>query len=120
MKRLSRCVHFRGIQNFCAAGIDPSTVRAPRVPPAPMATFPCLDIGHPCSTTCGARRMMDEEELAAEERAIQAAVAKMITDDAAGLCHVCQGAIKRRERVGRCEYARPCGHRLGQVGGDEP
>jgi hypothetical protein len=31
----------------------------------------------------------------------------------------CQAPIQRREIRGRCEYALPCSHRLGQVGGDE-
>ena len=119
MTSLRRCVHFNGIQKACAVGIDPMTVRAPRKTGAPMATFPCIDTGYPCATACSERRMMADEEVSAEDREIDAAVAQMEADAAAGRCHVCQARIEFRERVGRCEYARPCGHRIGQAGGDE-
>lgn len=31
-----------------------------------------------------------------------------------GICHVCRQKVERKEQVGRCVYARPCGHRLYQ------
>jgi len=41
---------------------------------------------------------------------------------AKNVCPHCDGAIARQEQVGRCVYARPCGHRLyqGTVGAFAP
>lgn len=117
----TRCIHFKGIQNLCAAGIDPLTVRSDKAPGAPMATFPCLDIGHPCATKCDKQRLMTQEELDNEYRKLIAAAEKAERDIQSGCCHICFVKVESRELVGRCEYARPCGHRIGQVSTvDEP
>lgn len=112
-----KCVHFNGIQNTCAAGLDPMSFRD--TSGKGMATFPCLDLGKPCAAICPQRRVMTDEEQDAEHAELMAAVAKFEADLASGACPTCQKKIEKRERVGRCEYARPCGHRLGQVGGGE-
>jgi hypothetical protein len=115
-----KCVHFRGIQNVCRAGIDPRTKRDTTKPG--IAVFPCLTFpgNRPCGVACGSRREMTPAEVAAEDAEIEAAVARMEQALAAGNCPHCLAPIERRQVVGRCAYARPCGHRLGQVGGDEP
>lgn len=38
----------------------------------------------------------------------------VIERDRAGLCFECGVKIVSGEQVGRCWYARPCGHRQGQ------
>lgn len=111
------CVFFRGIQNICGAGIDPKTVRDASGPG--MATWPCLDIGEPCATSCPSQRMQTDAEMAEEEARIEAAVAKFESDLKAGKCPYCGVTIEARRVSGRCAYAVPCGHRLGQVAGDE-
>jgi len=117
MSRFRSCVHFRGIQNVCAAGIDPKSVRDTSGPG--MATWPCLDTGKGCATACPQRRMQTDAEISEEDARIEAAVAKFETDLASGKCPHCQITIEARRVSGRCAYAVPCGHRLGQVGGDE-
>lgn len=109
-----RCIHFNGIQKPCAAGIDPMSVRDKSGPG--MATFPCIDIGKPCAKTCGSQRMMTAQEEADENAAIDAQVARFLADLASGKCPICQEQVAERRQVGRCQYARPCGHRLGQHG----
>lgn len=115
----ARCVHFKGIQNVCGAGIDPKTVRdASQKGPY---RWPCLVLAgyEPATTSCASFRAMTREEIDAETALFTAAIEKMEADLKAGVCPHCQKKIEERKRVGRCEYAEPCGHRLGQVGGDE-
>lgn len=97
------CRHFTGIQHkTCAAGVEYLPLRD-KPPGAGMACWPCLRLaGEPAArTTCPQRVLMTDEALAKIE---------------AGRCHVCDAMVTSRERVGRCLYARPCGHRIGQGG----
>lgn len=115
-----RCIHFRGIQNQCGAGIDPKTVRdASKKGPY---RWPCMTLPgfEPAATECGSYRPMTQEELDDETAKMLAAVEKFEADLKSGVCPHCGNPILERRRSGRCEYAEPCGHRLGQVGGDEP
>lgn len=62
------CIHFSGIQNICAAGIDPRTVRD-EARPGPYR-WPCITI-HPsrrAATTCASFRAMTEEEQRENDR----------------------------------------------------
>ncbi len=115
MTTYTRCVHFNGIQKVCAAGVDPMTKRDVSKPG--MAVFPCLNWPgrRPCEVVCDQRREMTTEEVAAENAQIDAAVAAFEANLAGGRCPHCFATIQTREQVGRCQYARPCGHRLGQV-----
>ncbi len=109
-----RCRHFHGVHKFCAAGIDPHTVRD--TSGKGMARWPCLTIlgQAPCATTCEKRVLMTAEEHAAEDAALNAATGKFFADLAAGNCPHCGAKVERRKQVGPCVYAKPCGHRLGQ------
>lgn len=114
---MRRCIHFRGVQRVCGAGIDPMSVRD--AAGAGMYRWPCLDTGRTCLTSCDKQRMMTPEEEAEETVRIMAAVEKFEADLASGKCPHCGAAIEATKVAGRCEYAEPCGHRLGQVGSDD-
>lgn len=113
-----KCVHFRGIQNPCGAGVALDTVKDTSGP-GPYR-WPCLQlIGRPlCRTTCPARRLMTEAEQAAESATIDAAVKAAMASLTAGKCHECSAPIEPSKVVGRCRYA-SCGHRVGQVESSE-
>ncbi len=115
----AKCIHFKGIQNICRAGVNPMTVRDTGKPG--IAVWPCLSRAgsRACDTTCDKQRIMTPEEREAEDAEIDAAVAVFMKDLAEGRCPSCRAVVEKREQVGRCQYARPCGHRLGQVGGEE-
>lgn len=110
----SRCRHFHGIQNVCGAGINPLDVRDTSV--RGMARWPCFAVAwaRPCATICEQVSLLTDEEQAAEDREFAAACDKVIAGLAAGKCPDCGAGVDRREQVGKCVYARPCGHRLGQ------
>lgn len=114
-----KCIHFRGIQNVCAAGVDPRTVRDASGPG--VARWPCLTLigKEPATTVCPHRRPMTPEDHAEQERRIMAAVEKFERDIKDGICPHCGNPMLERRVVGRCEYAEPCGHRLGQLKGDD-
>lgn len=44
------------------------------------------------------------------------AAAKFVKALADGDCPTCGTKVESRRTEGRCAYAEPCGHRLGQVG----
>jgi hypothetical protein len=52
-------------------------------------------------------QMLQDAQIA---QALQIFVERM----AAGVCPECQQKIEKEKQVGRCVYAEPCGHRLGQ------
>lgn len=58
---------------------------------------------------------MTPEECEAETAKLIAAADAFEAALALGKCPHCGAQIQRRETVGRCAYARPCGHRLGQT-----
>ena len=115
----SRCIHFRGIQNTCGAGIDPKTVRdeTQRGP----YRWPCLTLAgyEPATTSCASFRAMTQAEIDDETAKLCAAADAFEAALAAGRCGHCGAQIQRHKTVGRCQYAEPCGHRLGQVAADD-
>ena len=116
---MKRCVHFRGIQNVCGAGVDPKTVRdASGKGPY---KWPCLLLAgyEPATTACASFRQQTQAEFEAETAQLIAAADAFEASLAAGKCPLCGASIQSRRTVGRCAYAEPCGHRLGQVATDE-
>jgi hypothetical protein len=114
-KHYQRCVHFCGIQKVCNAGVAPKSVRDESQ--SGPYRWPCLSLigREEATTTCALRRIMTAAELAAEEAEIVAACDKFEADLKADRCPHCQTPIQAREVRGRCEYALPCSHRIGQV-----
>ena len=113
MKRADTCFHFRGIQNVCAAGIDLVTVRDASQP-GPYR-WPCLSLdGRKATTTCPSYREPTAEEIAADRAAWDARIAELDERLKRGECGECGVKTASVRQVGRCVYAEPCGHRIGQ------
>ena len=109
------CRHYRGISKTCKAGVDPESVRVDvrRTPGERSRLYPCFEedrVAHGCSH-CS--YLTPEERQAQKEEATQR-WAKYLADLDANICPHCGAAIARRQQVGRCAYALPCGHRLYQ------
>lgn len=114
---LDKCRHFTGIQHeACAVAVPYADVRDPTMPG--RYRWPCLDTGRGAPDTCSRRSLLTQEEHAAEYAEINAAVDRMLAANADGKCHVCGEVIEPSKVVGRCRYG-ACGHRIGQVGGDD-
>jgi hypothetical protein len=113
-----RCRHFNGIQHDrCKAGVNYLDVRD-ESQPGPYR-WPCLTWADKAATTeCSKRSLLTQVEHAEKEEQIVAAMAKADADIAAGKCHVCGAASEPSRIIGRCKYA-ACGHRVGQVAGEE-
>ena len=119
---MARCVHFTGVQhNQCKAGVVYLSVRdASGKGPY---RWPCLTRGESAITTCAKRqlptRAQAEKTVTERETHVQAFLAKVRDGK---VCPTCDKPITGRQRVGRCIYLRPCGHRLGQAAalGEEP
>lgn len=115
MKRVGTCVHFRGIQHAtCAAGIDMKPVRDSSQP-GPYR-WPCMTLkaDSPATTTCPSYRDPTPEEIAADEAAWNKRLDEMRDNARKGLCNACGVKTTSVRQVGRCVYADPCGHRIGQ------
>jgi hypothetical protein len=106
----NKCRHFNGIQNgTCEAGIVYNEVRD-----ATTRHLPCFkDDG--CSHDCQSVSFLSEQEVAEEAAREKAIVANFLEEMVAGVtCPHCHVAIEEKMQVGRCVYAKPCGHRLYQ------
>lgn len=123
------CRHFTGIQHErCKADVRYMNVRDPNGKLGVREPFPCTrfatrmtPVGADCAIKCPARSFWTREEAERNEAESEAAVLAFIAKLNAGIvCPHCDKPITTREKVGRCLYARPCGHRLGQVESDEP
>lgn len=114
--RAKTCRHFNGIMNDrCEAGVEYKTVRV--VPPQGMHQWPCIDpgVGH-----CAKLEYKTPQELADEEKEIDAMLAKMLgglsklMERTAPECLHCGKHVDALTQVGRCVYAEPCGCRQYQ------
>ncbi len=54
------------------------------------------------------------EEVAEKEREANAVLQEFLDNLANNICPHCKTPIAEKRQVGRCVYARPCGHRLYQ------
>lgn len=109
-----RCVFFTGIfQNpTCKAGVNYTSVRDASQPG--MYRWPCHR-SQDATTTCLKAQYPTPAEAEAEAQMFEAAGKKLMEDLAKGLCPTCQQKVVTQKQVGRCVYAEPCGHRLGQA-----
>lgn len=117
--RMWRCKYFNGIQHkTCGKGVLYMDVRQSSPPTLP-AEFPCTS-GNGTKTKCLLAEFPSEAEAMAEEAEIQTFIKVFFDDLKRGVCPHCQTAIEKRQQVGRCVYAEPCGHRLyqGKVAND--
>ena len=113
MKRPNTCVHFCGIQNVCKAGIDPVTVRDSSH--AGPYRWPCLTLDNrPASTSCAKYQEPTDAEIKADADEFAAALEAMRERQSRGECSECGTKVSAVRQGGRCVYASPCGHRLGQ------
>jgi hypothetical protein len=106
---MRRCVHFSGIHHDkCRAGVAYATVKnflgEGRI-------YPCVA---PEVMTCASRQLPTQEqaEVLADqaEEHHRAFMAKI----ALGVCASCDVEAADFKQVGKCIYAMPCGHRVGQ------
>jgi hypothetical protein len=106
----NKCRHFNGIQHgTCEAGIVYNDVRD-----ASTRHLPCFkDDG--CSQNCQSVSFLSEQEVAEEAAREKAIAAAFLEEMVAGItCPHCHVTIEEKTQVGRCVYAKPCGHRLYQ------
>lgn len=70
--------------------------------------------------TCAAGVAMDSvrDDNNKSERAVQALMQRFRDRSARGECTDCGAKIAEVRQVGRCVYAEPCGHRVGQGDAD--
>lgn len=106
----SWCVNYRGVGRVCDAGILPSDLidktRLSR------DRVPCFREG--VAIPCPHRRYPTPEEDAERERQMKRDVEEYFAAIDDNRCPHCGADVLKRQQVGRCVYARPCGHRLYQ------
>jgi hypothetical protein len=102
------CQHFNGVDHeACKAGIAYKDV-------VQDGKFPCLK-DDDCMMACPHVIFPTVQEAAEEAARINTRVAEaLLSSLARGLCPHCHTKIEEERQVGRCVYARPCGHRLYQ------
>lgn len=107
------CKYFHGVQHeACDKGIKYIDVRQSE-PPGLPAEFPCLT-ANGTKIKCPLAEFPSEVEAMAQEAEIQAVIKGFFDDLKKGVCPRCQKPIERKQQVGQCVYAQPCGHRLYQ------
>lgn len=117
-----RCVHFNGVQNrTCEAGVAYDLFRRKDEAGTQTHSMPCLRFLHERSAEggrpiapCELLRWPTDEEVAAEVAESDEALAAFLGKLASDVCPHCDRKIERKQQVGRCVYADPCGHRLYQ------
>ena len=106
------CRHYQGVGKICKAGVDPRSVMV-QMPLTGTQKYPCFESdGVP--SACPHCSYLTPEERQATKEASAAAVVKYLADLDANRCPFCNAVIAKRDQVGRCVYASPCGHRLYQ------
>jgi hypothetical protein len=111
----NKCKHFNGVVNECCeAGIRYAEVRDSTTSPY---RFPCFRNEKATSgpeLPCPKREFPTWEEAQADEAMIEAQIAEYLAEIDKSVCPHCKRAVERKQQVGRCVYAEPCGHRLYQ------
>lgn len=112
MNKPGKCIHFRGIQHAtCEAGVSMVSIRDKSQP----YRWPCLTLdGRKATTTCDRYREPTSEEIAADEAAWAARIEEIGARTKRGECSDCGTKVTAVRQAGKCVYAEPCGHRLGQ------
>lgn len=124
MRALLTCVHFTGLPLIermsptCKAGVKYDSVKVVR-PGTPHA-WPCLPGIAGAAGECAKRVFPTPEQVEEHFRQIDESVARFVSKLREGkVCPHCDVALTKTVRIGRCLYAEPCGHRIGQVGDEE-
>jgi hypothetical protein len=111
------CIHFSGImQKTCEAGVSYDD---PRFGPREQGRreLPCLK-ETPTDPTrtdlCPLSEYLTEEQARAKADEVGHRLATTLARMAAGYCPECDQKVESKRQIGRCIYAAPCGHRLGQ------
>jgi len=105
----AKCRYFIGIMNDCCkAGVRYEDVKDKSATPY---KYPCIT---PSITTCDKVDRYTKEESAKMVAEHDARLEQMLKDLSEGKCPHCHAVVKEEIQVGRCVYAKPCGHRLGQ------
>ncbi len=121
MQSRSFCRHYNGVGNgaVCKAGktyakLAPSgrhsTLDGHEF--ADLERLPCIK-EHANPVSCPDVSYYTAEEVKEQERQAEERLRQWTTDLANNVCPSCHQAMTKRQ-VGRCVYARPCGHRLYQ------
>jgi hypothetical protein len=111
------CVHFTGMaNNTCRLGIAYDDVFN-REGAGIGNRFPCLK-AEPADRTrtdmCPSVEYLTEEQAKAKAKEIHQRLAEKLMRMADGHCPECDQQVEGKRQVGRCIYALPCNHRLGQ------
>ena len=107
------CVHFTGVhKRVCQLGIAYDSVQGEE-----RGQFPCLKETYTDPTRtdlCPSAEYLTVEQakVKADEKMIR--IRAKLERMAEGFCPSCDQKVEQRRKVGRCFYAEPCGHRLGQ------
>ena len=108
------CVHFTGVMNkTCRLGIAYDSVRGTE-----RGQFPCLKATYTDQTRidlCSSAEYLTVEQAKVKADEKLARIRGKMQRMADGFCPHCDQKIERSQKIGRCLYAEPCGHRLGQV-----
>lgn len=106
----SGCRHFTGLLNsVCTAGIPyKDMIRN-------SGCLPCLPPStNACAKTCPFFEYKTVEEIERERQITEAAILMYSEKLSHSICPHCNEPIESQFQIGRCVYARPCGHRLYQ------
>lgn len=115
--RKDACKHFIGIQHAkCAAGVEMKSVECnePGFTRIPCVPSFMVRLQRAPTSSCAQYQEPTAEEIAAFEKLLDDRLAKMRDNAAKGLCDACEQKITAVRQDGRCVYAVPCGHRVGQ------
>ena len=109
------CNHYNGtaLNKVCKAGVVYHDVRDASGPG--RYKFPCFREDGVASR-CPLCAYPSEEEIARQEEEMHQAAMTVITRLIDGKCTVCGGEVTSRQKIGRCVYGYPCGHRMYQGG----
>lgn len=111
------CIHFNGLmEKVCRAGVsydDPKFGERQQY----RKELPCLK-ERPTDPTrtdlCDHCEYLTEEQAKAKAAETEARLHALFQKMKDGICTTCDQKVQRERQVGRCVYAEPCGHRIGQ------
>ena len=107
------CVNFTGLMNDqCRAGVEYKSVKVPQGGPDGLHGYPCF-LDHDIHN-CALQAFMTVEEAEAKAAEQEARIRQYFEEIATDVCPVCHKPFERKQQVGRCVYAEPCGHRMYQ------
>ncbi len=110
--RAGTCLHFNGVQNLrCRADIPYESVRDDK------RRLPCLTLStamQPSDTKCASYLEPTIEQIAAFNAELDARMDEIRARGERNECSECGAKIVEARQVGRCVYAEPCNHRIGQ------